>query len=186
MKNCKVLIQELKDDLDYQISLLNQLKEMADPILNQRSSPDSWSALECVAHLNSYAKHYNPAFRKAIEKSKLKGFLPVSDFQSTWIGGYCIQTVLPENRKKKLKSPGHHNYLSSELNRKVLDVFRSYLEEQNTILLESDRVNLNKTKVSIEIMPWLKLRLGDFLPFLIKHQSRHLLQAMEAAQSVDL
>lgn len=185
MRNCKKLIHELNQDLDYQTQLLNELKALEPASLNQRANKDSWSALECVAHLNSFAKHYNASLKRAIKKSKTKGHQPETEFQGTWIGQYHVQNVLPEHRPRKLKSPGHHNFLASKLNLEELNQLSQHLEEQKTILMEANQINLNRTKVSLESMPWLKLRVGDFLPFLIKHQSRHLVQALEVAALTD-
>ncbi|MDX5320555.1 MAG: hypothetical protein LPK45_05620, partial [Bacteroidota bacterium] len=93
----------------------------------------------------------------------------------------AIRSVLPENRKLKLNSPKQHNHYSSHLERRVIREFHDHLNRQKVILHQAAGVDLNRVRVKVEILPWLKLRLGDFLPFLLQHQSRHLTQAEEAA-----
>ncbi len=181
MKNSQALLSEMHFEIEKQRVVLSQLLRLDQIDLNRRPHEKGWSALECIAHLNSYADYYIPAFSKAIEQAQLKGWLAVEDFYSTWIGRYSIQSILPENRNKKIKSPKQHNHFASLRSHKDLKEFEKALFEIQELLDAAKEINLNKTKVSIEIMPLLKLRLGDFFPFLILHQSRHLAQAKEAA-----
>lgn len=177
----EALLQELKKDLRDQRSYLAILQKANDNLLNQRPEENAWSALECAAHLNSYAAHYVPAFTRAMQEAKASNRKSNPEFKGTWLGRYCIQSVLPENRKKKMKTPARHNHLHSNLRMDELNNLEANLKALDHMLDEALTYDLNRIKVQIEIMPLLKLRLGDFFPFLIKHQSRHLHQALEAA-----
>jgi len=180
MKNSQRLLLEMELELEKQSTILEKLQSYDEGVLNQRPHEKGWSALECIAHLNSYADFYIPAFKDAISHAHSKGWYAVADFNSTWIGRYSISSILPENRHKKLKSPKQHNHFESARSKEDIHFFAEKLEQLNQLVGDAKSIDLNKAKVSIEIMPLLKLRLGDFFPFLILHQSRHLEQAMEA------
>lgn len=184
-QSIELLYQALYADLSEQERIAKELEDLPLSRLLQHPSPGRWNALEAIAHLNSYARYYLPAFNKAIDEAKLKGFKPESSFRSTWLGRFSIRTVSPETRKVKLKSPKAHNQaklVSIPMTKDELLRFRNHLDGIRLVLEKSKEVSLKRTRISIEIAPWLKLSLGDFLPFLITHQSRHLDQAMEAAK----
>lgn len=182
MKNSQTLLMEMEEELDKQAADIRLLSELSEDALNQRPQEKAWSALECFAHLNSYARYYVPAFKEVINHAKTRNWKAVDTFQSTWIGRYSIKSILPENRNKKLSSPKQHNHFASSRNKKedIAELLK-HIDSLKALVYEAKEVNLNKARVAIEIMPFLKLRLGDFFPFLIYHQSRHLLQAKEAA-----
>lgn len=181
MKNSQQLLFEMESELEKQSAILKILETLDEEALNSRPHEKAWSALECVAHLNSYAEYYLPVFESTITQAISKGWTSTENFKSTWIGRYSISSILPENRAKKLNSPKQHNHFASARTKNDLLVFDEKLKTLYQLLKEAKSVDLNKAKVAIEIMPILKLRLGDFFPFLILHQSRHLDQAMEAA-----
>ncbi|MDX5321629.1 MAG: DinB family protein, partial [Bacteroidota bacterium] len=85
----KVLSRDLLDQmgalLDEQEKFLQHLESQPDSLLNQRPSEKAWSALECIEHLNSYARYYLPEFEKEIEGGKARGYAWHSEFKSTWI-----------------------------------------------------------------------------------------------------
>ncbi len=179
------LYTALYAELAEQEKTAKMLEDLPLDSLLPHPAPGRWNALEAIAHLNSYARYYLPAFNKAIDEAKLKGYIPESYFKSTWLGRFSIRSVSPETRKLKLKSPKAHNQaklVSIPMTKDELLRFRNHLDGIRLVLEKSKEVSLKKTRISIEIAPWLKLSLGDFLPFLITHQSRHLEQAVEAAK----
>ena len=46
-----------------------------------------------------------------------------------------------------------------------------------TYLKRAHQTDLNKIKIPVSILKWIKLNLGDVLQFLVAHNERHLLQA---------
>ena len=146
--------------------------------INWRPAENKWSVAEVYAHLNSYSNHYFPLFEKAIQEASSQNWKPAQKYKSTWLGRYFIQSMSPEKIHKKFKAPKQHNHIHSQIS---IDVIEGFLENQKrlkNILQLSENININKTKVQIEILPFLKLRLGDFLKFFVTHQQRHLLQIM--------
>lgn len=180
--NAKELLQELKAEVARQTQEATRLLQENENWLNQAPGPGRWNALQCMAHLNSYAAHYLPAFEQSIQKSANKGYTFVPEIKSTWLGKKCIHTVLVTN-SKKIKTPARHNHVTKTFDKKVVEVFLKNQQRLENILEKAGTINLAKTKTKIEIMPLLKLHLGDFLQFFIYHQTRHLAQAQRALQN---
>ncbi len=64
-----------------------------------------------------------------------------------------------------MKSPKNMNPLGSKLDSFTLDTFLKQLHQTLALLEQSKAVSLNKTKVSISISKYLKLKLGDTFRF---------------------
>ena len=69
------------------------------------------------------------------------------------------------------------NPAGSKLDRKVLEKFIGQQKTTLELLEKAAMVSLTKTKTSISISSWIKLRLGDTLRVVIYHNQRHLVQA---------
>ena len=143
-------------------------------ILNWKSSPDSWSVLECLEHLNRYGDYYIPEIEKRIATSQHRS---AEIFKSGWLGDYFAKTMLPQEKLNKMKTFKSMNPVGSELN---MDTLKKFLSQQQAILNLLDKskaVDLNKTKTGISISKWIKLRLGDTFRVVIYHNQRHMAQA---------
>lgn len=179
--NANELLQQLGAEVAEQNKTAEKLQQETENRLQACPAPGKWNALQCMAHLNSYAAHYLPAFEKSIEKSVNAGKHFVPEVHSSWLGKKCIQTVLVTNAKK-IKTPARHNHIDKAFDKKVIGDFLQHQRRLEKILDKAATVNLAKTKTKIEIMPLLKLHLGDFLQFFIYHQTRHLAQAERASK----
>lgn len=179
----KELIKLLLEEVSQQNNLLLELSRLPLTELLKRPTEGKWNALECIEHLNSYARHYLSAFEKSMEQSIAKQRKPKEEVKSTWLGRKCISAV-NINNSKPIKTPKRHNPINKSLNANVMTEFSNHQIKLKALLDKSVIVDLNSSKVSIELMPILKLNLGEFLPFFIFHQTRHLTQARKAAIGV--
>jgi hypothetical protein len=143
-------------------------------ILNWKSSPDSWSILECLEHLNRYGDYYIPEIEKRITTSQQR---PAENFKSGWLGDYFAKTMLPREKLNKMKTFKSMDPVGSKLN---MDTLKKFLNQQQAILNlldKSKEVDLTNTKTGISISKWIKLRLGDTFRVVIYHNQRHMAQA---------
>lgn len=177
--NAQALLETLKAEISAQNKQAAVLLQGNTDQLNREPAPGKWSALQCMAHLNSYASHYLPAFEKAISQSLERKRTFAGEIKSTWLGKKCIQSVLVANTKK-MKAPSRHNHRGKIMEKKVIDIFLQHQQRLLQVLEKANQVNLGRTYTRIEIMPLLRLHLGDFLQFFVYHQSRHLAQAERA------
>lgn len=148
--------------------------------LNKRSSQDSWSALECLEHLNIYSDYYIPEMKKTIQKSKYKE--PSGQFKSGLLGNYFVKMVGPLDQSKKMKTLSASNPIGSSINSSSLKRFQDYQVKTLDLLKNAKDVDLAKNKIGISIAPWLKIKLGDALRVVIMHNKRHVIQALKAVK----
>jgi hypothetical protein len=150
---------------------------------NSQPNPGSWSAAQCLEHLNIYGRYYLPAIENAIAKENKAQSKRSNIFRSGWLGNYFTNLMKPgENGslKKKMKAPSNARP-QTELNTPA--VIAEFIDQQEKLLqlLEKAKsIDLNKARVPISIAKFIRLKLGDVFMFLIAHNQRHILQAERA------
>lgn len=150
-------------------------------LLNYKPSPDSWSILECLEHLNRYSRYYNPALAKAIAaNSRGKSEQTI---RYSWLGKKSLDMVRPENGKKS-KTVKHMNPNNSQLGRQTLEEFLDHQTELLQLLDKAKGANLNKKAIPVEFFKLLKLYTGETLEFVALHQERHLQQALHVKKQL--
>lgn len=159
---------------------LNQAEEFnAQPekTLNWKPAPESWSALECLAHLNLYGNFYLPEIQRRINSAAKPA---EENFKSGWLGNYFAKMMLPREKLNKMKTFKDKDSNDRQLNKKTLIEFIDQQKQLLDLLHQARGVSLNKTRTSISISKWIKLKLGDTLRVVIYHNQRHLVQASKA------
>ncbi len=150
---------------------------------SQQPTVNSWSAKQCVVHLNRYSEYYLPAIEAAILKAKKNNSTATEQFQSGLIGNYftkMMTTNAEGNPSKKMKAMKAYISLNDEDSDKVIATFIDQQERLLQLLEDAATIDLEKTKVPISIAKFIKLKLGDVFMFLIAHNYRHVLQAEKA------
>lgn len=148
---------------------------------------EAWSANECLQHLNSYGNYYLPALERAIEGSVKNS--SIQFFTSGWLGNYFTKLMLPEKTgrvSKKIKSPKNHSPRQIEESHLVIAEFLEQQEKLIRLLRKAAEIDLNKSKVGISIAPFIKLKVGDVLMFLVAHIQRHSMQAERALMNTGI
>jgi len=179
---------EMKTSINTLIKDYNDIINRAKEIFNNRTaeeinkkpSPKSWSAAECIEHLNTYAAAYlantkilSPSATD-IDRNKVYSprFLPAK----------FIKAVGPDT-KLKLKSIQIGSSYSSTIDISIIDQFighqKKFLEVLNQISFE----DLKRIKVVSPFARLLKFQLGEMLLLTSYHQQRHLNQAERAINS---
>jgi DinB superfamily len=145
-----------------------------------KPSASSWSANECLQHVNSYGRYYLPAIQKAIDKAATGS---TENFHSGWLGNYFTKMMMPTENGSlatKMKSPKDHAPTNILESHQVIAEFIDQQEILLKLLRQSKVIDLHKVKVGISIAPFIKLKLGDVFMFLIAHLIRHGQQADRA------
>ncbi len=152
-----------------------------------RPSPESWSANECLQHLNSYGRYYLPAIENILSKSQDSE--TSNHFSPGWLGDYFtkLMTPAPDGKfSKTMKSPKDHSPKTIIESHLVIAEFIDQQEKLLQLLKKAEKIDLGKNRVGISIAPFIKLKLGDVFMFLIAHLVRHTQQAERALASVKL
>lgn len=176
----KDLLGELRALTVQNLEQAKRLSQMTFEELNSRPSPRSWSALECLEHLNFYGKFYLPEIEKKIAEKK---YPSEEIFKSGWLGNYFAQSMLPGEKMKKIKTLKSQDPLGKVLGKEVIKEFMDQQEKMLELLSRASEVSLTRTRTAISIAKFVKLRLGDILRLNIYHNQRHLLQAERAVKA---
>jgi uncharacterized damage-inducible protein DinB len=176
----KILINDLLGRMNHATQRAHALKEISLEKLNHKSSAQSWSALQCIEHLNLYGDFYLPEIEKQLTgKPKVN---VNSIFKSGVIGNYFAILMLPKKTGsiKKMKAPVDKTPASSNLSLLTLDRFLKQAEKLKQLLQQAEEIDLTKAKTAISLTKMIRLRLGDTLRFVVYHIERHLGQAERA------
>jgi hypothetical protein len=160
------------------VDLLLQCKPS---LLAQKPSKESWSALECMDHLNRYGKFYIPEIKsKLLNRPALTSGTTV--FKSGWLGAYFTKSMLPPGKKvNKMKTFKSMNPSFSSTDPDTVAIFIEQLSEIRYLLELSRGVDLNRVRTGITLTRWLTFKLGDTFGFYLNHLERHVNQALGAA-----
>lgn len=167
------LIQDLIELTREHLNYVETLKLKSEKELNKKTSSESWSALECIEHLNRYGHFYLPEIKTRIDKSDTKS---ETVFNSGFLGNYFANSMMPKEKLNKMKTFKVMNPLNSHLDKNAIETFSGQLKEMLNLLNESRGISLNKVKTSISISKLIKLKLGDTFRVVIYHNERHLQQ----------
>ncbi|WP_313265021.1 DinB family protein [Sphingobacterium sp.] len=167
------LLQQLENQVHEHISFVNSLKVLSQEVLNNRPHEESWNILERLQHLNLYGNFYLPEITKKMTDSK---FSFNADFKTGFLGNYFANSILPNDKKKKMKTFQKMDPKYLMLTKDVITVF---LEQQDRLLNLLDRAkskDLTKIHIKLSFCSWIQLRLGDIFRFVIHHNTRHIVQ----------
>ena len=167
------LLEELKDRTGNHLQYAQTLLLKPENELNFRSSTDSWSALECLEHLNRYGDFYIPEISHRISSSATS---PQATFKPGILGNYFAKSMLPKEKLNKMKTLKAMNPIHSQLSKDVLNEFVKQQQLLLELLEKAQHIDLEKTKTAISISKLITLKLGDTFRFVIYHNARHIAQ----------
>lgn len=176
----KALIAELIEKTRQNINQVETLNLKAIDSLNWKANKDTWSALECIEHLNLYSDYYLPEIEQRIIKSTCNH---ETYFKSGALGNYFAKSMIPKEKLNKMKTFKDKNPNGSILDKTTLERFLTEQEKMLELLNKAKNINLNKTKTSISITKLIKLKLGDTFRVVIYHNERHLIQALKTLEN---
>jgi hypothetical protein len=179
--NRDTLIENLLDQTEIVLKKAIEWQLIPHSTFALRPTSESWSANECLQHLNSYGRFYLPAIESVLSRSEKRE--SSTQFSPGWLGNYFTKLMMPSkdgNVSKKMNSPKDHAPKTIIESRLVISEFIDQQEKLLALLNTAKKFDLNAVKVGISIAPIIKLKLGDVFRFMIAHQVRHILQAERA------
>ena len=176
--NSQDLIADLVERTRQNLNKAEELKVKSVEELNRKPNAESWSALECIEHLNRYGDYYIPEIASRIKNASDKR--GNDHFKSGKLGNYFANGMLPKEKLNKMKTFKVMNPSGSKLNMGVIQTFIHQQHQILDLLDKARKVDLTKVKTSISISKLIKLRLGDTFRIVIYHNQRHLIQADKA------
>ena len=175
------LLRKLTKITERNLAAAETLLALPTATLHQRPRPESWNALECLAHLNHYGDFYLPEIRRAIAATRYAQ--PQSTYTSGWLGNKLAAGMKPGPKTRKVKT-----FKSADpvrfADKADLPVIKEFIRQQRDtleLLRAAAGVDLTRTKIGTSISRFLKLRLADGLRTVVYHNWRHVEQAQRAA-----
>ncbi|MDI9256781.1 DinB family protein [Flavobacterium sedimenticola] len=174
--NAIELLEDLQSRTLHQATIVRCFITRDDSDLRYKADSESWSVLECIAHLNCYYTFYLPLLREALSKSTPhKGVIV---FKTGFLGNYFVRLMETESDKvKKMKAVPAMNPNHTILQRDELSLFIEYQSEFTALLNLCKAYDISAPTIPTVLSKWVTLSLGDTLRFIVAHNERHLLQA---------
>lgn len=166
----KNLLNQLTHQTGNHIIRAEQFLKISEENLNNKQN-GNWSVLECCEHLNLYLNDYLPRISNEIIHSKL---IKNDHFKPAILGNYFVKSM---QSQKKMKTAKDKNPNGKILEKTVILNLIENLQLLNSIIYESENLNLNSIKISTSLSKFIKMNLGDTLRFLVAHNERHFQQA---------
>ncbi|MCW4467559.1 DinB family protein [Flavobacterium sp. MFBS3-15] len=173
--NSNELLQELELITQSNIAAAKSFLHLSESQLNHKASPETWSILECLEHLNRYSAFYLPEIGRHLAASSTT---PQPQFKSGFMGNYLVNMVIPKEGGKKMKTFTAMNPSGSSLGSGVIDTFLNSQEKMLALLVQSKSNDLNKAGVAVTFTKLIRLKTGDALRFMAYHNQRHIQQAL--------
>jgi hypothetical protein len=170
------LLEHLRNQQEQLKVLLDQPKDK----FTQRPFENAWSAAECLAHLNVYARMYYGRLALALSRSPKS---TNSSYSPGWLGRYVANAMRPLPYGRKMKTFRSTNPHFIPYAPEVGEEFAGHLDAFITLLEKAKDRDLGARRVSMSVFPLLRFKLGDMFLILIYHHDRHLEQALRAVNA---
>lgn len=181
---------EFFDQLTNQVLALRvlahqRLRPLTSEQLNRRPGYDSWSAAQCLEHLNLVGGYFLPALKTRLRLAQAKGSAADRRVRSGWLGRYITQSATQHDGlgDSLLRRPRQYAPTGTRLTGTVVEAFNRQLDELLRLLLLARQVDAGAVRVPNPLHPWLRLRLTDVLEALVAHAQRYVKQATQTAQA---
>lgn len=171
MFNHANLIEQVKQ----QQAAISNLLTFPEKVLLMQPNTQAWSIAQVVDHLNVYNLYYHPLLQKLTNKDSTT---TAAAYKPGWLGSYFIRLMQPKSAVEVGKKMKAHKNAIPARQIDALAVVRqhiAYQQELIDILEKAKNANLN-SRIPIFISPFIQLKAGDLLRFLVAHQQRHHVQ----------
>lgn len=183
----RTLIDTLQGELRRQLLRCSELRELPEATLHQRPTPDRWSVMEVLQHMNLSSGHYLGILQRlyADENNGLR-------FRTTFTpgrwGAYFTKAMQPRPDRSigwSMRTMDRFTPSPVQVEAwKALDVFEAMCHSFIGLLERARTRGMEGEKVTSTLGPILRLKVGDAFRFPIAHQQRHMLQIERVLEAV--
>jgi hypothetical protein len=176
----KTIVAETDNNSDATKRLVTGLSEAQ---LSWTPAPESWSIAQCLDHLATTSKAFEPYLTAAIKRGRDKW--PISSpvpYRPSWVGGWLIKQVLPETTRK-VSSPKVFRPSQSPAIETAVEEFLKQQAEFLRFVREAEGLDYNKTKLRSPVTPLMRYSLADAFVVTVVHGWRHLAQARRVRET---
>lgn len=185
------LIDELHAAVEDQVSLLRKWAELPLELLISRPTPQAWSMLEVIEHLNINSGHYTKRLKWIYAKEEA---LAMDTEFSPGKWGEKLTVSMKPSPDGLIPKPMRTLWVfepkaAGAKGKESVREFQRMLDDQLSLLEQARTMGWEGPRVTSTLGPILRFKIGDAFRFMIAHQERHFLQAaralvqLEAAQA---
>ena len=178
---------QLRDVLNDLERALERVRLLASAYTNEewlaRPSEGSWSAAECIAHLNLTSEAYVPLLEEGLAEARALGGNPPERFRKDLLGWLIWRTVRPEARMRVKTTPSFVPGGATDKGALVAD-FERLQDAQMNAARAAEGLPIHRVKIASPFAERVHYSLYSGLAILAAHQHRHLGQAERAVIQV--
>jgi DinB family protein len=180
-------LRAINDSLESAQSRLRRLSDkISDKDWSKRPAPDSWSAAECVEHLNLTAKAYVPLLRDAVSRARKSSDPPSKHYRRDPLGWLMSMMIGPirglgKFRMPRVKTTAAFVPRGGRPQSEILSDFVRLQAELAAVIRSGDGLPLDGVKIVSPFGGRVKYSAYSALVIVARHQHRHIDQAEEAA-----
>jgi hypothetical protein len=147
--------------------------ELSPEQLSLRTSPQTWSIAEHVAHLTLTSKAYDPLFDEALQRARREK-LTGGDYSMEMMPRLLKWYLEPPYRSRMKTTPA---FVPAAPARPAREVIAEFLEHQEKLLAyfrEASNWDLSKLKINSPFAKQVKYNLFSAIQLILAHERRHL------------
>jgi hypothetical protein len=171
--------QALKSDAETLVA------EAGEAELNQAPASGAWTAVQCLAHLNTAGWLLLTRLERQINDARENGPYGEPPFTYGFVSRTFVKMMRPDS---SLSIPSPPSYrpdppytLTSEA---VVEEFLQLQDDLLACVEQSEGLDLRRVRVPSPALPILSISLGAWYEATIAHERRHLAQARRAVETV--
>ena len=177
-------LQEIITEFDAATARLHSLRRtLAPDAWARRPSPGSWSAAECVAHLNLTSAAMIPLVWSGLDEARKLGPARSSRYRRDFMGWMIWRSAGPSSRFK-VKTTAPFVPTSDRSPDAVISEFDRLQADQIACVREADGLPIDRVKMTSPFNAKLRYNLFAALAILPRHEHRHLQQAERASYPI--
>lgn len=161
-------------------------RELTDPLstpqMSWRRDPDSWSILECVAHMNRTIDSYLPIIDQAVERGRALGRVVRNRTRGTLLGRWLIRSIEPPVRTR-FRAPKIFQPRTGITTETVVSDFFRLRRSVRESMVRADGLDLGRIRIASPALKLLQLNLSQAFNLITAHDRRHLSQARGVRRS---
>jgi DinB family protein len=150
--------------------------------LNWKPDADSWSVAQCLEHLISSNRSYDPVFDRILKGEHRKSFLHRVPFLPAFFGRMLVKSMEPDSARK-FKSPSASQPSSSSIDPQIVELFVANQRETLAKMRSMGDRNPAEIIVTSPFVGMVAYSLLDAFRLLVAHERRHFAQAQRVMEA---
>jgi hypothetical protein len=171
--------------IDFKDEATTLVADVDRSLLKAQPDPDTWSAVQCIDHLNTAGWLLLRSMEKNIQRARAEGPHGNPPFDYGFVSRWFVHVMEPSSGwtfdAPSLFEPDAPNTLYPN---EVVDEFLALQGEFAECVETTEGLDLRRLRLSSPAIPLLRVSLGAWFEATLAHQRRHLNQARRVLRTV--